>query len=78
MTHDIDRLKGKIDHLDRTLASLGSLGGVLGGIIHKPGWTTVAEFALMETALDMLQRHAETTSDHYRRVIEAARLVGGG
>lgn len=78
MIHDIDRLKGKIDRLDQSLAGLKFLGGVLGGVIHRPGWTTVAEFALVEAALDALQRQVEAASDHYHRLIEAAGLVGSG
>ncbi|MGH7100458.1 MAG: hypothetical protein ACREE4_22815 [Stellaceae bacterium] len=78
MTHDIDRLKEKIDRLDRSLAGFGALSGMLGCIIRKPGWTTIAELALVETGLDALQRQAETAWEHYRRLVEAAELIGGG
>lgn len=78
MMHDIDALKRKIDSLDRSLLSLESLVGVLGGIIHKPGWTTVAEFALVDASIDAMQRHVEAVADHYKRLVTAARWVGGG
>jgi hypothetical protein len=78
MGHDIDRLKAKIDRLDQSLAGVKFLGAVLGNVIHRPGWTTVAEFALVETALDTLQRQVEAAADHYHRLVEAAGLVGSG
>lgn len=78
MTHDINRLQDKIDHLDHSLSSLASQSGLLDRIIHKPGWTTIAEFALVEASLDAVQRQVETVSDHYKRLVEAAGLVGGG
>jgi hypothetical protein len=76
MPHDINRLKEKTDRLDRSVSSLGGFAGALSGIIHKPGWTSVAEFALVEASLDALYRHVETAADHYRQLIAAADKVG--
>jgi hypothetical protein len=76
MAHDINRLKDRIDRIDQTISDLGELKGQLSGIIHKPGWTTVAEFALVEAGLTSIHTHVEATANHYKQLIEAAQRVG--
>lgn len=45
-------------------------------IIHKPGWTTLAEVALVTNAVDHLIRHTETLTEARKGLIEGARAVG--
>lgn len=46
------------------------------GIIHLGGWTTIAEFTLVEASIDSLNMQIEAAVEHYKRVIEAALRVG--
>jgi hypothetical protein len=76
MTHDLNRLKDKIDRINERLSGFRSLKEDLSSIIHKPGWTTVAEFALVEAHLVSLDKQIETTTSHYKELIQAAQRVG--
>jgi prefoldin subunit 5 len=78
MAHDIQRLKQKIDRLHQRISTLAQHETALGGIIHKPGWTTVAEFAFVEASIDSLHRQIDTVSQHYQELVSAASQVGNG
>ena len=45
-------------------------------IIHKPGWTTPAEFALMMAGLASAESQAETLATQLRGLTVGARQVG--
>jgi hypothetical protein len=49
MNHDLNSLKSRIDRIDARLSDVSSQKDELVRIIHKPGWTTVAEFALVKS-----------------------------
>jgi hypothetical protein len=76
MEHDIKRLDHKINRLNESISGLARLPPGFGGIIHKPGWTTIAEFALVEAGLDSLQTQVDATSEHLKRLMDAAGRVG--
>jgi hypothetical protein len=82
MAHDIDRLASKARGLDRALTELAGHkhGEQLSTIIrkppHPPGWTTIAEFTLVETSLDYINAQIDTIGKHLQKVVEAAQQVG--
>ncbi len=76
MQHDLKRLEEKADRLDASIVIIVGLGGKIPPIIHRPGWTTIAEFALVENTLDALQSQVDAVYDQYRKLIAAAELVG--
>jgi hypothetical protein len=76
MTHDLNSLKNRIDCIEVRLSDVSSFKEELFRIIHKPGWTTVAEFALVEASLASIDKQIETTTSHYRELIQTAQRVG--
>ncbi|MGH7046152.1 MAG: hypothetical protein ACREE2_07150 [Stellaceae bacterium] len=74
MQHDISRLQTKLDQIDASISLLAGIGfgGILGGIIHKPGWTTIAEFALVELSLETILDSVNATAQHCEHLIQAA------
>jgi hypothetical protein len=78
MKHDIPGLETKLRGIKRALAEVGSPSAIddLIQVIHKPGWTTVAEFALMSAMADSLQKQLDTASAHFSQLRDAAGKVG--
>jgi hypothetical protein len=77
MEHDIDKLVAGIRGLQQAIAKLATDNHTeeLMRIIHRPGWTTVAEFKLVSGMLDSAQDHAEALSRQLRNLIQGARQV---
>jgi hypothetical protein len=78
MKHDKVALETKFRTLNRSLADLAGqrVTEEFITVIHKPGWTTPAEFALVDAMADSLQRQVETTSVHFKQLIEIASGIG--
>jgi hypothetical protein len=78
MGHDIDKLATHIRGLQYAIAKLATdnHSEELMRIIHKPGWTTPAEFALMLAGLESAQSQAEILAKHLRGLAGGARQVG--
>jgi hypothetical protein len=76
MEHDIKRLEQKISRLNESISQLAQLPPGFGVVIHKPGWTSIAEFALVEAGLDSIQTQVEAASKHLNQLIDAAGRVG--
>ncbi len=83
MKHDIKRLDEKIKRLHKSFSTLTDMltkpTGVPDwwtGYTHKPGWTTLVENMLFEAGIDSVSMHIEAATEHYKRLIEAAPLVG--
>jgi hypothetical protein len=78
MEHDIDKLASHIRGLQQAIAKLATDNHTeeLMRIIHKPGWTTPAEFALMVTGLESAQGQAETLARQLKGLTTGARQVG--
>jgi hypothetical protein len=77
MEHDVTRLEEKVRRLEANIAKLGQLPRRFGPILRNPKFTSIAEFALVEAELDSAEAQIATVSEHLKRVIEAAALVGG-
>ena len=77
MGHDIDKLATRIRGLQYAIAKLATdnHSEELMRIIHKPGWTTPAEFSLMLAGLDSAQSQAENLTEHLRGLAAAAHQV---
>ena len=78
MSHDIDKLVTHIRGLQQAIAKLATdnHGEELMRLIHKPGWTTPAEFALMVAGLEAAQAQAETLGRQLHGLAAGARMVG--
>lgn len=76
MEHDFTRLTERIDSIEQSASAFGELKGTLLEIARRPGWTSVAEFALVEASLESIQQQIETAAQHYKQLIDAAGKVG--
>jgi hypothetical protein len=76
MNHDIAKLEKRIRAFDEKKRHLESLDALLGAIIHRPGWTTVAESSLVNLALDTLESHADSIAHIQKHLVHAAGEVG--
>jgi hypothetical protein len=78
MEHDIDKLVTHIRGLQQAIAKLATDNHTeeLMRIIHRPGWTTPAEFALMVAGLESAQNQAEALHRQLRSLASGARQVG--
>ena len=78
MEHDIDKLVAGIRGLQQAIGKLATDNNTeeLMRIIHKPGWTTLAEFKLVSGMLDSAQDHADALNRHLRNLLQGARQVG--
>jgi hypothetical protein len=78
MKHDIDGLETKLRTLNKSLADLGSqnVSEEFFRIIHGPGWTTPAEFALVSAMVDSIQNQLTSAHGQFRQMMTAARGIG--
>jgi hypothetical protein len=76
MEHDISRLAERIDSIEQSASAFGELKGTLLEIARRPGWTSVAEFELVEANLESIQQQIDTAAQHYKQLIDAAGKVG--
>jgi hypothetical protein len=76
MEHDIAKLEKRIRAFDEKKHHLESLDSLLGAIIHRPGWTSIAESALVNLALDTLESHADSIAQIQKQLVQAAGQVG--
>lgn len=77
MAHDLSELERKIEVLDRRVTELASMQvrKQLVPIIHGPGWTTIAEVALVENAVESLTHSIEGHIQQSKRLLEATKQV---
>ncbi len=75
MPHDISRLQNKIERLHKSMSSFEDSATLL-KIIRRPGWTTPAEFLLVEASLESIQRQVEAAAEQYKRLVDAAGHIG--
>ncbi len=63
--HDIEHLEKRINELHKSLVALGSQDPVTGliTIIHRPGWTTVAEQAFVTGIVEAMVSQTKTLSE---------------
>ena len=79
--HDaqIKALEGRLNMLGDKLASLvghSQQVGELIPIIHRPGWTTVAELALVAGLEESMITHTELIGDLHATLMRGAQAVG--
>jgi hypothetical protein len=60
---------------EAALADTGSLMGLL-QIIHRPGWTTPAEFVFVNGILDSMLVHAQTLTTLQHTLLAGSVVVG--
>ena len=73
-----DELKGKITELRDILDGFGDARRDLNQVlkfIHQPGWTTPAEFALVEAVLSAEKKYALATLQLNKAFVSAASKV---
>jgi len=75
MKHDIGKLEERIRGIDKKMKRTESLYEILNPIIHRPGWTTLAEVQFMNLALDALESHADGLTKLQTQLIQAANAV---
>jgi hypothetical protein len=75
MGHDIAKLEQRMIAVDQKVKRLESIHSVLGPIVHRPGWTTIAEYNLVNLALDALERHVDSLSTLQSQLLSAADQV---
>lgn len=75
MDHDFTQMEARLHRFDRTLRSVETVADVLIPVIHRPGWTTLAETAFFEGYLDAMTSHATMLAEMRERLVELARLV---
>jgi len=79
--HDaqIKALEGRLNLLGDRLASLvghSQQVGELIPIIHRPGWTTVAELTLVSGLVDSMIKHTELVGELHTTLMRGAQAVG--
>ena len=77
-THDITGLEKKVTDLSNALAHLGTTEDLneLIRIIHRPGWTTLPEFLLVNSIVDSITAQAKTIATQRQQLLKAAEEVG--
>src|SRR5471032_1222613 len=79
--HDakIKALEGSLNQLSDKLASFGGHSRQISElipVIHRPGWTTLAEVTLVNGLVDALISHTEVITDLHSALIRGAQAVG--
>ena len=76
--HDLAHLETRIKHLHQSLTHLSDGGDIeeLLTVIHRPGWTSVAEFAFVSGLVDTMTQHVELLNAHKQVLIKGSHAVG--
>ncbi len=79
MAHDIAGLETKLRKLHDTVSKLHQAKHVEAfiPIIHRPGWTTPAEFALVQAYVDDLQSRATALHQNMETLVGIVAKIGG-
>jgi hypothetical protein len=77
--HDLTHLESRLRDLDKGMRGMSD-GGFqeLISIIHGPGWTTPAEFALVMGIVESLHAHTAAIAGLKKSLVAAAHSVGKG
>jgi hypothetical protein len=76
MEHDIAKLERRLRTHDERIQSFESLSGLLNPIIHRGGWTTIAEWAFVNLALEVMEQQLEVVANLRTQLVEVAQSVG--
>jgi hypothetical protein len=75
--HDLAHIEAGVKEVSQILATLAhekEFQGFL-SIIHRPGWTTVAEAALVAGIVDSMRAHAKALADLKHALFTGAEAV---
>lgn len=77
-SHDLAALERHVHRARDCFAKLGSTGDMeeLIQIIKRPGWTTPAEFLMVQSSLEALTAHGEALLNMRQQLVNASRAVG--
>jgi hypothetical protein len=80
MGHDMDRLENRLREFDKMLRQLVETDWVEELILvwRQPGWTTPAEFLLVEGLADAIVSHGKTLLKMQEVLVTGSREVGIG
>ncbi len=78
MEHDIAKLEHRLRHIDRKKETLESVHSLLNPYIHKPGWTTTAEYELVMLALDNIEFQLSSVERIQRALVSVAQQIDDG
>jgi hypothetical protein len=76
MPDHVATLEKRFVAFDKKKAQLEVLSTQLIPIIHQPGWTTPAEFSLIELLMEELEAQADRIVTVQTKLVAAAKLVG--
>ena len=78
MTHDIAGLKQKITTIQDSITKLQDAKHAerLVPIIHRPGWTTIAEFELVQHQVDSLFQQVGNLHKGFDALVAIAEKIG--
>jgi hypothetical protein len=77
MHHDIGKLEQRLRSVDERLGAL-EIYSPFGPIIHRPGWTTIAEYSLFNLAVHALEQHVNSIYSIRDGLLLAAEQVDSG
>jgi hypothetical protein len=77
MHHDIGKLEKRLRSVDQKLEAL-EIYSPFGPIIHRPGWTTIAEYSLVMLAVDALEQHVNSIYSIRDGLLLAAEQIDPG
>jgi hypothetical protein len=79
-SHDLAHLESRLRDLDRGMRGMSDDDGLreLIAIIHQPGWTTPAEFAMVMGIVESLHAHTTAIAGLKKALVAAGRQVGNG
>lgn len=77
MEHDLSELERRLEVLNERATELNDIGFTkkLLAISRRPGWTTVAEIALVLNAVESLTHSMEGHIQQSRQLLEAAQKI---
>jgi len=78
--HELNQLETDIRALQATHAALASSDALneLFNIIHRPGWTSVAELAFVRNGVDSIHSQVKQLTAFTQGLVTAAKQVGIG
>jgi len=76
--HDIDKLKQGVSSLDSAISQLHDAKHAerLLTIIHRPGWTTLPEFQLVQAHVAALSEHVRNVHKGFDALVNIADKIG--
>ena len=76
--HNIAHLETRLKELSEHLETMGDTSDLeeMIFIIHRPGWTTPAEYLLVSGIVDAMQEHAKSLATLRQSLIAGSRAIG--